>query len=183
VDSFAVASTGWNGIPSLAARLPRRRRSFPVTETGRPIPTGGPIVSRESENHHISRIDQESKNQHGWYVRMRFRGQPISRFFSDQKYEGTESALVAAKDWRDRTFRELGRPSTRRRVVKLGKPNQGIRRVDGPHGPVYEVTWAPEPGKVSRTTVSINRHGEDGAFLMALKIRRDKEREIYGAVL
>ena len=140
-------------------------------------------MTQQSEYHHISRIDQESKNQHGWYVRMRFRGQPISRFFSDQKHAGTDEALVAAKEWRDRTFHELGRPSTRRRVVKLGKPNQGIRRVDGPHGPVYEVTWAPAPGKVSRTTVSINRHGEDGAFLMALKIRRDKEREIYGAVL
>ena len=82
----------------------------------------------QAENHHISRIDQESKNQHGWYVRMRFRGQPTSRFFSDQKYGGTDPALLAARDWRDRTFQELGRPSTRRRVVKLGKPNQGIRR-------------------------------------------------------
>jgi len=32
-------------------------------------------VTQQSEYHHISRIDQESKNQHGWYVRMRFRGQ------------------------------------------------------------------------------------------------------------
>ena len=55
--------------------------------------------------------------------------------------------------------------------------------MDGPHGPVYEVTWAPRPGKVSRTTVSVNKHGEDGAFLLALKIRRDKERELYGDVL
>ena len=55
--------------------------------------------------------------------------------------------------------------------------------MDGPHGPVFEVTWAPKPGKVSRTTVSIAKHGEDGAFLIALKIRRDKERKIYGQPL
>src|SRR6476620_9765586 len=70
------------------------------------IPTGGSTVTQQSEYHHISRIDQESKNQHGWYVRMRFRGQAISRFFSDQKYEGKELALRAAQDWRDRTFKE-----------------------------------------------------------------------------
>jgi len=138
---------------------------------------------KASANHHISRIDQENKNQHGWYVRIRFRGRSFSKFFSDGKHGGQEEALVSARAWRDDRFGDLGRPSTGRRVVKLRRPNQGIRRVDGPHGPVYEVTWAPQPGKVSRTTVSINRHGEDGAFLVALKIRRDKEREIYGSPL
>jgi hypothetical protein len=135
------------------------------------------------ENHHISRIDQPDKNQHGWYVRVRFKGRGASKFFSDQRHGGEDQALAEARTWRDEKFEELGRPTTQRRVVKLRKPNQGIRRVEGPHGPVYEVTWAPIPGKVSRTTVSINRHGEDGAFLVALKIRRDKEREIYGRVL
>ena len=137
----------------------------------------------KDENHHISRIDQAAKNQHGWYVRVRYRGEAASKFFSDRKWGGKSEALFEARDWRDSKFAEMGRPTTRRRVVKLERPNQGIRRVDGPHGPVYEVTWAPRPGKVSRTTVSVNKHGEDGAFLLALKIRRDKERELYGDVL
>lgn len=141
------------------------------------------MTTRDPENHHISRIDQESKKQHGWYVRIRYKGKGESKFFSDRKNGGREDALLAAREWRDAACERLGRPSTGRRVVKLDKPNQGIRRVDGPHGPAYEVTWAPEPGKVSRTSVSVTKHGEDGAFLLALKIRREKEREIYGGLL
>jgi len=140
-------------------------------------------VGRIEDRHHISRIDQEIKNQHGWYVRVRYKGESASKFFSDRKHGGKGEALGIARNWRDETFLDLGRPTTDRRIVKLDKPNQGIRRIDGPHGPVYEVTWAPEPGRVSRTTVSVNRHGEDAAFLLALKIRRDKERELYGDVL
>ena len=141
------------------------------------------MTRAEQEHHHVSRIDQESKGQHGWYVRLRFSGASFSKFFSDKKYGDREEALRKACAWRDARFKELGRPATPRRVVKLDRPNQGIRRVDGPHGPVFEVTWAPEPGKVSRTTVSINKHGEDAAFLIALKIRRDKERDLYGKPL
>ena len=138
---------------------------------------------RDRDDHHISRIDQEDKKQHGWYVRARFGGKAFSKFFSDKRLGGREPALARARRWRDALFDELGRPSTSRRIVKLGRPNQGIRRIDGPHGPAFEVTWAPEPGKVSRTTVSIRKHGEDGAFLIALEIRRDKERKIYGTPL
>src|SRR3954447_23854412 len=100
-------------------RLPAEGNSHLAWAVPYRIPTGGSTVTQQSEYHHISRIDQESKNQHGWYVRMRFRGQAISRFFSDQKHDGKDMALKSAQEWRDRTFRELGRPSTRRRIVKL----------------------------------------------------------------
>ena len=44
---------------------------------------------------------------------------------------------------------------------------------------MYEVTWCPEPGKMRRTSVSIDKYGEEKAFEIAVKIRKEKELEMY----
>jgi hypothetical protein len=58
---------------------------------------------RVSKHKDISRIDQESKRTHGWYVRVSFQGKEHSKFFSDKKNGGKESALLAAITWRNNT--------------------------------------------------------------------------------
>jgi len=50
---------------------------------------------------HISRIDQEKKNQHGWWVRIHRDGQMIQKFFSDLAYRSKSNALSEAKKHRD----------------------------------------------------------------------------------
>ncbi|MEX2397310.1 MAG: hypothetical protein WD491_09800 [Balneolales bacterium] len=55
----------------------------------------------KTETKNISRIDQPSKNTHGWFVRIRRDGNKVSKFFSDGKYGGREEALDKARTYRD----------------------------------------------------------------------------------
>lgn len=142
----------------------------------------------------ISRIDQEKRKTHGWYVRVRFNGISRSKFFSDETHGGREQALKQAVEHRNRTERELGKPRTERLVIarnprnrsgitgvqrktKVVKTETGERLVRN----VYEVTWNPEPGRLCRTWVSIDEYGEEAALRKACAIRREKEREMFGS--
>jgi len=142
----------------------------------------------------ISRIDHPTKNTHGWYVRVAFRGDLHARFFSDRPYRGKRPALKAARAWRDETERALGKPHTRRTVRTVSPRNRtgviGVRRTtkartrDGSKvSPVYEVTWQAAPGQVRRTTFSIRKYGQAEAFRRARAFRKEKEQEMYGAAL
>ena len=140
----------------------------------------------------ISRI--ETKKHSAWYVRIYFEGAYVRKTFSDTVYGGKENAFREALQWRDEMERRMGKPRTERSVRKktvLDDRVVGIHRRhlrDVKRGriyfrDVYEVTWCPEPGKVSRTTVSINKHGEEEAFRMARAIRREKEKEHFGGTI
>lgn len=144
----------------------------------------------------ISRIDQAKRNTHGWYVRVFFNGQKRSKFFSDAAHGGREKALENAVLHRNQVEAELGRPRTDRLVIARNPRNRtgvlGVQRktkvVKTETGEkvtrnVYEVTWCPEPGRMSRAWVSIDEYGEQAAFRRACAIRREKECEIYGSVV
>lgn len=140
----------------------------------------------------ISRIDDPVKKTHGWYVRVFFKGQMTSKFFSDARYGEAEIGLAEAIRYRDELEQKLGKPRSERTVVRLSPRNQsgviGVRRRRKSSGKkgrkegydVFEVTWSPEPGRMKRTSVSIEKYGEEEAFRMACEIRKQKEREIYG---
>jgi hypothetical protein len=142
----------------------------------------------------ISRIDHPKKNTHGWYVRVAFKGEIHSRFFSDSSHRGKRQALQAARSWRDEQERALGKPRTERSVTGLSPRNRtgviGVRRTtkartrDGRKvSPVYEVTWRPTSGQLRRTTFSIRKYGQAEAFRRACAFRKEKEQEMYGAEL
>lgn len=141
----------------------------------------------------ISRIDSELKNMHGWYVRVYFNGEIHARYFSDARYDSAEHALEEAINFRNETEAALGKPRTERPVVTTNPRNRsgvlGVHRTlkesltrtgKKSVSEVYAVTWAPEPNVVQRTSVSIEKYGEEEAFRRACEIRRKKEREIYG---
>jgi hypothetical protein len=48
---------------------------------------------------------------------------------------------------------------------------------------VYEVSWNAGREKKGRTSVSITKYGERGAFRRACAIRRQKEQQMYGEVV
>ena len=134
-----------------------------------------------TRNHrYIARIDQPKKRHYGWWVRLRWHGLCHQKWFPDRHNGGKSSALLAAVAWRNSKCDEIGKPLTWRTVVTCNPRNRtgivGIERRDG-H---YEITWAPLPNKVSRTTVSIKKHGERKALAIAKRIRRKKEIKIYG---
>ncbi len=137
----------------------------------------------------ISRIDQPEKNNHGFYVRVSFRGQQHRKFFSDAKYGGDEGALDAAIAYRNSLERDLGKPHTDRMVLApKDKKRAGVRRIQKTRRKngkvytydVYEVQWCPEPRKVERQFFYVNTLGEHEARRRAYELRRAKERQIYG---
>lgn len=141
----------------------------------------------------ISRIETEKHS--AWYVRIYFAGAYVRKTFSDAVYDGQENAFREALQWRDEMERRMGKPRTERSVRKktvVGNQEEiGIRRRLAKHvkrgrtyyRDIYEVTWTPEPGKVGRTTISVNKYGEKEALRMARAIRREKEQQYFGGVI
>lgn len=72
---------------------------------------------------HISRIDQEKKNQHGWWVRIHRNKQMIQKFFSDVACGGKNKALVNAKKYRDELLSAHPKPEHSSMFNKLNPRN------------------------------------------------------------
>ena len=126
----------------------------------------------------ISRIDQESKRTHGWYVRVRYFGKTHSKFFSDGKCGGKYSSLLAAIAWRDEVEARIGKQRTDRHIVTVSNTQTGVvgvRLNDILNR--YEVSWVKPDGKQGKTSVSIRKHGRKAAFAKACEIRKQKEAE------
>lgn len=126
----------------------------------------------------ISRIDQESKRTHGWYVRVRYFGTTHSKFFSDGKCGGKYSSLLAAIAWRDEVEARIGKQRTDRHIVTVSNTQTGVvgvRLNDILNR--YEVSWVKPDGKQGKTSVSIRKHGRKTAFDKACHIRKQKEAE------
>ncbi len=141
----------------------------------------------------ISRIDCPEKKTVGWYVRVRLGNVTKAKFISDNKHGGREAALEKAVECRNQLEQELGKPRTDWVVVGKNPRNSsgvvGVRRTvkkyKGKDGrvylnEVYEVSWNAGREKRGRTSVSITKYGERGAFLRACAIRREKEQQMYG---
>jgi hypothetical protein len=130
----------------------------------------------------ISRIDQESKRTHGWYVRVRYFGTTHSKFFSDGKCGGKYSSLLAAIAWRDEVESRIGKQRTDRHIVTVSNTQTGVvgvRLNDVLNR--YEVSWVKPDGKQGKTSVSIRKHGRKSAFSKACEIRKQKETERLGS--
>lgn len=139
----------------------------------------------------ISRIDVDKKKMHGWYVRVYYKNKMHAKFFSDSRFDSKAEALEEAIKYRDALEKKLGKPRSERTVVTLSPRNTsgvvGVRRRrkksrrGKPEGyEVYEITWSPKPGVMRRTSVSIDKYGEEEALRRAIEIRKEKDREIYG---
>jgi AP2 domain len=175
------------------------RRPFPLAL--RPVDhfSSGALekMTRATSGHKgISRIDHEAKHTHGWYVRVCFDRQMHSKFFSDASNGGKEKALKKAVKYRNELEKQLGKPRTDRIIVVSNTRNMtgviGIQRTikqtklkDGEvlAGAVYEVTWSPEPNALRKTSFSIEKYGEEGAFLKAVELRQKMEKKTYGRVI
>lgn len=144
----------------------------------------------------ISRIDQELKHTHGWYVRVRFGGNTRSKFFSDDTNGGRDIALDKAVQFRNKTEQEMGKPRTDQVVViSSHRSNTGVigvqrrtKKYVGKTGDtfvneVFEVTWQAGREIKGKTSVSINKYGEAEAFRRACAIRRKKEQQMYGSAV
>lgn len=135
------------------------------------------VAKKQTEKHqHIARIDQESKRTHGWYVRVRFKGVNHPKFFSDLLHGGRDSSLLTAIAWRDSKEKEIGKPRTNGKIFSVGRTNTrvvGVRFNEKLNR--YEVSWVTPEGRQGKTSVSIKKIGKENAFIVACKIREEKE--------
>ena len=126
----------------------------------------------------IARIDQVDKRTHGWYVRVRFMGKTHAKFFSDGKYGGRGSSLLAAIAWRDSMEEKIGKPRTDKHIVTVSNTKTGVVGVRlNEEMNRYEVSWVKTSGRQGKTSVSIRKHGKEKAFKLACQIRQEKEAE------
>lgn len=166
----------------------KKVRLKPGEDFKQPSRGGSPRNPEHSSGHKgISRVDYLKRNSHGWYVRVPWKGEVHARFFSDSVHGGRDSALAKAIRYRNRIEKEIGKPRSDR-IVMISHPRNetgvlGVHKILKQGAPVYEVTWSPEPNLVKRTSVSIFKYGEEKAFKMACRIRREKEKEVFGAAL
>lgn len=135
---------------------------------------------RLRENHGIARIELVAVGSIGWQVRLQFRGQKVSRFFSDRSFGGAEGALMAARAWRDEQW-QAWRVSVMPRVCETSSRNAsgvvGVSRVvvrasNGVEYHFWQATWCPAPGQRQSIKFSIKKHGDHAAYRLAIEARR-----------
>lgn len=132
-----------------------------------------------TKHKNITRVDHPASRTFGYNVRIMWKGERRSKFFSDNVYGDRLAALFAALEWRDATEKELGKPRTERLVLGLPRsesPIVGVRRVREGQTDYYEATWGTFAGKQGRTRFSIAKHGEKQALRLARKARLEGER-------
>jgi len=131
----------------------------------------------------ICRIDQPSKSNFGYYVRIRWRGVIYAKFFSDKKNGGTEKAWEAAEAY----FHELdAKLPPDSKVGKLSKRNTsgvvGVSRAEGlkcgvPYA--HWQAWWTAGGKTKTACFSIRKYGEEHAKQKAIAARKHWEEEYF----
>ncbi len=129
----------------------------------------------------ISRIDQEEKHNHGWFVRVTRKGKTYSSFFTDKKHGGKGKALAAAKIGLVK-LREKYPPMSRKEFARVQrrKTKSGIvgvtrltKKVKGKDYDFWQATWSPRTGVIEKKVYSITKYGEDKAKKLAVKARKE----------
>ena len=140
------------------------------------------LVLAPRPNYGITRIDQPSKRNFGYYVRIRVDGRKIEKYFADKASGGREIALQNARLYRDQIVAEL--PEPRRRAASASKrriPQSGVEGVlhgvaKDRHGrPRYEfwqACWKNDEGRRRSAKFSIEKHGEEKALQLAIEARK-----------
>lgn len=148
-------------------------------------------MNNSIKHKNISRID--SKNTHGWYVRIYLNGGVFaSKLFSDKICDGKEKALKNAILYRDHNqmVADLNRqPNKKKRKPIFDKPSKnnksGIVGVNEVHTkirnrPVHyiQATWSEDFKPKSKKFYITKFRTREEALKSAIELRKSKEKEI-----
>lgn len=142
----------------------------------------------------ISRVDNDASRTHGWLVTIQRRGVIYRRHFSDGTHGGKHKSFVAAKRFRDKII-EKHPPLSMKEYSSIVKKNNksgvvGVCRYCSSEtrhlAPekqrwFWVASWPLPSGKRKRVKFSVKKYGEDGAFKMALRARRDALKKLEGS--
>lgn len=103
----------------------------------------------------ISRIDQPEKKNHGWYVRVTFKGKTEQKFFADKAHGTKPKALKAAQEHRDHlvTLLPPARQEAAARKRAVSKKVSKAAAAPAPE-PVKEVAPAKKAVKTAAKTAA-----------------------------
>lgn len=138
----------------------------------------------------IIRIDRDASRTHTWQVTIQRRTRIYTRNFTDQRHGGEGKALEAAQAYRDALLATHA-PMTRRERCAIRKKNNrsgvsgvtriGItdRRCQNPVRAEYWLAkWPVEGGTAKQRKFSIQKYGERGAYLLAVRARKEALRHL-----
>jgi len=138
-------------------------------------------------------VDNEVSRTHGWLVTIQRRGIIYRKHFSDGVYGGKQKSFNAAKSYRDEVVANFP-PFSMREYSNIVKKNNrsgvvGVCRYcasetrDMPEEKqrwFWVASWPLPDGRRKRVKFSVKKYGEDGAFKMALKARKDALKKLEG---
>ena len=139
-------------------------------------------MSTANNKYAISRIDQPSKKNHGYYVRITHRGKGIAKYFPDKKSGGKAKALKLAREYRDSLLKKMPKAkreaATRKRRKIPQSGSIGVTHVvskaaGGKSYDYWQAAWQDSRGKRRTAKFSISRYGSKKALTMAKNARRD----------
>jgi len=132
---------------------------------------------------HISRIDQEKKNQHGWWVRIHRDHQMIHKFFSDLAHGRKSVALSEAQKHRDELLVLHPKPlygnqfnkSTSRNTSGVAGVYKTTHRKRGRVYDVWAASWVLPDGRkqIRAFHFSLDGNSEAEAKKLAIKARKE----------
>ncbi len=93
----------------------------------------------------ISRIDQPEKKNHGWYVRVTFKGKTEQKFFADKAHGTKPKALKMAQEHRDHLVTLL--PPIRQEAAARKRAVSKKVSKKAAAAPAAPVAAAPAPAK------------------------------------
>lgn len=121
----------------------------------------------------ITRIDQPEKKNHGFYVRLRHKGEPYDKYFPDKASGGRVLAQIAARNWRDQILAAL--PDKIVKSPRRGIPQSGIvgvthvvARVGTRKYEYWQAAWTGIRGTKTTTKFSVGRWGFERALELAI---------------
>ena len=137
-------------------------------------------MSQTPSHYAIARIDLPAQGTHGWQVRMQRHRIKYAKFFSDRSHGSPARALAAAITWRDELHAELANLNQTRVCQKSKRNKSGVVgvskvRIISATGTVYhfwQATWTMSDGRRGRVRFSVKKHGDRGAFRLAVKARQ-----------
>ena len=142
----------------------------------------------------ISRVDNEVSRTHGWLVTVQRRGVIFRKHFSDGVYGGKQKSFIVARAYRDDVIAK-NPPFSMQEYSSIVKKNNrsgvvGVCRYcasetrDLPEEKqrwFWVASWPLPDGRRKRVKFSVKKYGEEGAFNMALKARKDAVKDMDGA--
>ncbi len=151
------------------------------------------VVKKKIPIYGVTRVDNEISRTHGWLVTIQRRGTIFRRQFSDGILGGKAKSLAAAKAWRDeivarhpplskREHAEILKKNNKSGVVGVCRYCASETRLKSPQEKrwFWVASWVLPDGRAKRVKFSVNKHGEEGAFKLAVKARRGAIRLMGG---